>query len=106
VLQAIDRIREPRPPGHDAVGVCGEMAGDPAAALLLLGMGVDSMSMAASSLPRVKWVVRSFTRAHARAILDQVLEPGGGDGRAGRGPRGRSRTPGSATSIRPLKPAA
>jgi phosphotransferase system enzyme I (PtsP) len=74
VLQAIDRIVNLAHRATTPVGVCGEMAGDPAAALLLLGMGVDSMSMAASSLPRVKWVVRSFTRAHARAILDQVLE--------------------------------
>jgi len=61
--------------GHAAgrpVSVCGEMAGDPAAALLLLGMGVDSLSMSASSLPRVKWVVRSFTRAEARALLEEA----------------------------------
>lgn len=61
--------------GHAAgrpVSVCGEMAGDPAAALLLLGMGVDSLSMSASSLPRVKWVVRSFSRAEARQVLESV----------------------------------
>jgi phosphotransferase system enzyme I (PtsP) len=66
VVEAGHRVGTP-------VSVCGEMAGDPAAALLLLGMGIDSMSMAASSLPRVKWVVRSFTRAHARELLDQSL---------------------------------
>ena len=47
---------------------------DPGSALLLLGMGVDSMSMAASSLPRVKWVVRSFTRDHARDLLQEALQ--------------------------------
>ncbi len=74
VLQAISHVVDG---GHRAgtpVGVCGEMAGDPAAALLLLGMGVDSMSMAASSLPRVKWVVRSFTRGHAADLLHEALE--------------------------------
>jgi phosphotransferase system enzyme I (PtsP) len=43
--------------------VCGEMAGDPAAALLLLGMGVDSLSMSAVSLLRVKWAMHSFTQS-------------------------------------------
>ena len=56
------------------VSVCGEMAGDPAAALLLLGMGVSSLSMSASSLLRIKWVVRSFSRRRAKAILGKVLE--------------------------------
>lgn len=56
------------------VSVCGELAGDPAAAILLLGMGIDSLSMNASSLPRIKWVVRSFTRNQARMLLDEVLE--------------------------------
>jgi len=54
------------------VSVCGEMAGDPAAALALLGLGVDSLSMSVSSLPRVKWVVRSFTRAEAQDLLAQA----------------------------------
>jgi phosphotransferase system enzyme I (PtsP) len=56
------------------VSVCGEMAGDPAAALALLGLEVDSLSMSVSSLPRVKWVIRSFTRDEARDVLQQALE--------------------------------
>jgi len=56
------------------VSVCGEMAGDPAAVLLLLGMGIDSLSMSTASLPRIKWVIRSFTRELARTLLDQALE--------------------------------
>jgi phosphotransferase system enzyme I (PtsP) len=56
------------------VSVCGEMAGDPAAVLALLGLGVDSLSMSVSSLPRVKWVIRSFTREEAYAVLQQALE--------------------------------
>ena len=56
------------------VSVCGEMAGDPRAALVLLGLGVDSLSMSASSLPRIKWVIRKFTRAKAKELLAGVLE--------------------------------
>ena len=56
------------------VGVCGEMAGDPASALLLLGLGVDSLSMTPSSLPRVKWTIRSFTMQQARGLADKALK--------------------------------
>jgi len=56
------------------VGVCGEMAGDPASALLLLGLGVDSLSMTPSSLPRVKWAIRSFTMQQARGLADKALK--------------------------------
>ena len=56
------------------VGVCGEMAGDPASALLLLGLGVDSLSMTPSSLARVKWTIRSFTMQQARELADTALE--------------------------------
>ncbi len=56
------------------VGVCGEMASDPAGVILLLGLGVDDLSVTLAALPRVKWVVRSFTRAQCAAIVDQALD--------------------------------
>jgi phosphotransferase system enzyme I (PtsP) len=60
---------------HDReVGVCGEMAGDPLAAVLLLGIGVDSLSMSASGLLRVKGVIRSMSRARARELLRTALQ--------------------------------
>jgi phosphotransferase system enzyme I (PtsP) len=49
------------------------MAGDPAAALLLLGMGIDTLSMSVASLPRVKWAIRSFTRDQAHRLVVQAL---------------------------------
>ncbi len=55
------------------VSVCGELAGDPAAAILLLGMGVDSLSMSTANLPRIKWVIRSFSQQRARALLQEAL---------------------------------
>ncbi|MBU0991531.1 MAG: phosphoenolpyruvate--protein phosphotransferase [Proteobacteria bacterium] len=55
------------------VSVCGEMAGNPASALLLLGIGVDSLSMNPSSLPRVKWTIRSFTKTQAIALSQKAL---------------------------------
>lgn len=53
--------------------VCGEMAGDPLAVILLLAMGFDAFSMNAVSLPRIKWVIRSFSLAQARKILHEAL---------------------------------
>ncbi len=55
------------------ISVCGEIAGDPLGVILLLGMGVDALSVAAPSIPRVKWVIRAFTQNHARELLKQVL---------------------------------
>lgn len=62
--------------GHQAerpVHLCGEMAADPGAAVLLLGMGVDSLSAGAISVPRVKWAIRSFTLDGARRLAQQTL---------------------------------
>ncbi|MCL4316069.1 MAG: phosphoenolpyruvate-protein phosphotransferase PtsP, partial [Gammaproteobacteria bacterium] len=65
VLRALMQVVEGAHRNKKPVSVCGEMAGDPAAALLLLGMGVDSLSMSVASLPRVKWMIRNFSRGEA-----------------------------------------
>ena len=53
------------------------MAGNPLATPLLVGMGVDSLSMSAGSLLRVKWVIRSISRARSRQLLHAALEMDG-----------------------------
>lgn len=73
VIRAILQVVESARVHNTPVSVCGEMAGDPVAALILLAMGIDSLSMSVSSLPRVKWVVRNITRERARQILSEVL---------------------------------
>lgn len=63
--------------GHAAgveVSICGEMASDPLAVILLIAMGFDTLSMNSASLPRIKWVIRNFAIANARKILAEVLE--------------------------------
>ena len=74
VLCAVQQVVDEAHRLGKPVSVCGEMAGDPAAVLALLGLGVDSLSMSVSSLPRVKWVIRSFTREEAADVLQQALE--------------------------------
>ena len=56
------------------VSICGEMAGDPGAALLLMAMGFDVLSMNASTLLKVKSVVRSVSMEAAKDLLEQVSE--------------------------------
>jgi phosphotransferase system enzyme I (PtsP) len=72
VLRAIKQVIDEAHQLGKPVSVCGEMAGDPAAVLALLGLGVNSLSMSASNFPRVKWVIRSFTRDEATSLLEQV----------------------------------
>jgi phosphoenolpyruvate-protein phosphotransferase (PTS system enzyme I) len=59
-----------------SISVCGEMAGDPRYAALLLGLGLRELSMAPRSIPRVKQRIRSLDMVaatrRARAIMDQV----------------------------------
>ncbi len=55
------------------VGICGEMAGDPASALLLLAMGADSLSMNLGSVLKIKWMIRSVPHAAAQALLADIL---------------------------------
>ncbi|MFZ1327053.1 MAG: phosphoenolpyruvate--protein phosphotransferase [Candidatus Contendobacter sp.] len=55
------------------VNLSGEMASDPAAALLLLGLGADSLNASTVSVPRVKWAIRSFTQQEVQALTQQAL---------------------------------
>jgi phosphotransferase system enzyme I (PtsI) len=58
------------------VSMCGEMAADPYAAVVLLGLGLDEYSMSAVSVPLVKRVIRALTKAEANAIAADVLASG------------------------------
>lgn len=74
VLRALAQIIEGAHRHGKSVGVCGELAGDPAAAIVLLGLGVDSLSMSVGSLLRVKSVLRTCTQARARELTEQVMQ--------------------------------
>ena len=73
VLRTLKRIVEDAHRLDVPVGVCGEMAGDPIYAPLLLGLGVDSLSMAPPSIPAVKFLVRAMTMADARTLAAAAL---------------------------------
>ncbi len=54
--------------------VCGGMAGDPAGAILLMGLGVEGLSMSVSSLLRIKWVVRQVPVARAAELVQRAAD--------------------------------
>jgi phosphotransferase system enzyme I (PtsI) len=74
VLRAIDRTVTA---AHEAgvwVGMCGEMAGDPALTELLVGLGLDELSMSAVTVPAVKARVREVDTQSARTLAREALD--------------------------------
>ena len=55
-------------------GMCGELAGDDKATLLLLGMGLDEFSMSAISIPRIKKLIRNVNFHDAKELADSALQ--------------------------------
>ncbi len=63
--------------GHEhgiEVGICGEMAGDLEYIVILLGLGLDQLSMNALSIPEVKRLIRNATYEKARAVAEEALK--------------------------------
>lgn len=73
VLHAIMSVVEQAHEEGKEVSVCGEMAGDPASALMLLAMGVDALSMNATNLLKVKSAIRSVKITFLRKLLSEIM---------------------------------
>jgi phosphotransferase system enzyme I (PtsP) len=73
VLRALEQVIRGAQVYRKPVSLCGELAGNPLATILLLGMGFDSLSMNAGSLLSVKWVVRSISVSRAKQLLKAAL---------------------------------
>lgn len=73
VLRLIKNVIDASHRAGKWTGMCGEMAGDPLAAPILLGMGLDEFSMSATSISQVKKVIRSLTYEQAKQIADEAL---------------------------------
>ena len=74
VLGALREVARAAHMEERPVGICGELAGTPMGAVLLMAMGYDVLSMNATNLPKVKWVIRNIKRSHARRLLARVLK--------------------------------
>ncbi|UVE18049.1 phosphoenolpyruvate--protein phosphotransferase [Pseudomonas sp. LS44] len=73
VLQALRLVVDGAHAEGKPVSICGEMAGDPASAVLLMAMGFDSLSMNATNLPKVKWLLRQISLSKAKELLAQLM---------------------------------
>ena len=74
VLSALQQVVNAAQAEGKHVSICGEMAGDPGAAILLMAMGYDVLSMNAASLLKVKSVLRSITLEVAEELLENVMQ--------------------------------
>ncbi|MCE3027219.1 phosphoenolpyruvate--protein phosphotransferase [Salinicola sp. DM10] len=73
VLNALSRLAAESQTLGVPASVCGELAGDPSGALLLMGMGFDALSMNAPSLPRVRAAIRRVGLDDAKALVQETL---------------------------------
>jgi phosphotransferase system enzyme I (PtsP) len=74
VLRALQSVVSDGHAENKTVGICGELAGDPGAAILLMAMGYDVLSMNATNLPKVKSVLRSISTRQAQDILAEAMQ--------------------------------
>lgn len=73
VLTLIKQVIDAAHAAGKWTGMCGELAGDERATLLLLGMGLDEFSMSAISIPRVKKIIRNANFTEVQALAKQAL---------------------------------
>ncbi len=74
VLRALWSIVEGAKGENTPVSVCGEMAGDPVGAVLLMALGFRVLSMSATSLLKVKAILRQVSLTEAEELLEEVME--------------------------------
>ncbi len=73
VITALREVARAAHSEEKGIGICGEFAGTPVGAVLLMAMGYNVLSMNATHLPKVKWVIRQIKRTDARRMLAKVL---------------------------------
>ena len=79
VLRSLQNIVNGAKTAQIPVSMCGEMAGDPAYTLVLLGLGLEELSMTAGQISPVKGIVRRASRAEAQALLAAAMEMSTGE---------------------------
>lgn len=76
VLRIIKKVIDAAHAAGKWAGMCGEMAGDPKAAVILVGMGIDELSMNPSSILKVKRLLRQISFTDAKKLADRTLALG------------------------------
>jgi phosphotransferase system enzyme I (PtsP) len=74
LLTALNKLARDARRLERPITLCGELAGDPAGALLLMAMGFTGLSMNAPSLPKVRAAIRRVAFSDARTLLDEVMQ--------------------------------
>lgn len=74
VLTALYKIAQDAKAINKPVSICGELAGNPAGAVVLMAMGYDMLSMNASNLPKVKSVIRGISQEWAQELLAEIMQ--------------------------------
>ncbi|WP_113907161.1 phosphoenolpyruvate--protein phosphotransferase [Aliidiomarina celeris] len=73
VLRALQQIADTAHKLGKPVSVCGELAGDPGGALLLLAMGYRTLSMSAHNLDKIRWIIRNVSSPMLQVLLAQAM---------------------------------
>lgn len=73
VLELIRKVVEASHKAGKWTGICGELGGDPEATPVLVGLGVDELSLNPAGIPQIKSIVRSLTMESTRVLAEQVL---------------------------------
>jgi phosphotransferase system enzyme I (PtsI) len=74
VLRLIKNIIDAAHAAHIDVGMCGEMAGEPYLALILLGLGLDEFSMPPQMIPEIKYIIRSISLSESHEIAHNAMQ--------------------------------
>ena len=73
VLRLIKHVIDASHEQGKFTGMCGELASDPVATMILLGLGLDEFSMTASSIPLIKNILRSVSKAECEEVANKAL---------------------------------
>ncbi len=72
ILRIIENVVEVGRKKNIEVSVCGEMAGDPAGAVILMGLGIETLSLSPSAIPKIKSVIRSVSFSESRNLIEKA----------------------------------
>lgn len=74
ILRTIQNVVEAARAANIPVAMCGEMAGDPTSAFVLLGLGLSELSMTAGQIPVVKDIIRRSLQKDAAQVVEQAMK--------------------------------
>lgn len=74
ILRLIRQTVEASHAKQKETGICGEMAGEAMNAMVLIGLGVDELSMSPAVIPEIKSLIRKITYTEVKDLADQVLK--------------------------------